>query len=157
MPINSSTFTEGLAQKDGRRQITETHVDHLGFRHVFTWFAANGVDPTPVMTGRVAGLLNQLRDAEIDKNVAAIKFDGSLAVYTLDYSTVDENFAALRLAYQDASRVEAIMMGDFLSARTDAQLRNLFGYTQTQVNNLRTNKLTPAASAAATIRATTGA
>jgi hypothetical protein len=157
MPINSSTFVQGLAQKDGRRLVTEKHVDHLGLTYTYTWLAPDGVDPTATVNGRVAGLLAQLTEAEINKNVANILFDGSLAVYTLDYSTVDQNFAALREAYKTATRVEAIMAGDFLQARTNAQLQNLFGMNNTQVNNLRNTKLIPAANAAASIRAATGA
>jgi hypothetical protein len=63
----------------------------------------------------------------------------------------------LRSGYQSATRIEAIFAGDFLASLTDTQLRNLFGMTQGEVTTLRTNKLTPAANAAATIRATTGA
>jgi hypothetical protein len=64
---------------------------------------------------------------------------------------------ALRAAYQDATRTEAIFTGDFLGSLTDAQLRNAFGITQAQVTTLRTNKLVPAENAANTIRATSGA
>jgi hypothetical protein len=157
MPIVSSTFVESLAQKDGRKYVTETHTDHLGLNWLFNWLANAGLDPQAAVTARGAALANQLRDAEIDANVAKIKFEGSLAAYTLNYSTATQNFAALREAYKTASKVEAIMIGDFLAARTDAQLQSLFGMTAAQVTTLRTNKLTPAANAAATIRATTGA
>jgi hypothetical protein len=157
MPINSSTFVQGLAQVDGRRQVTEKHVDHMNVAHIYSWLAAEGVDPTPVVAGRVAGLLAQLKDNEIERNLAVIKNDGQLAVTVLNYSTIDENFSVVRAYYLTATRVEAIFIGDFMSARTNAQLQSLFGMNNTQVNNLRTNKLTPAATAAATIRATTGA
>jgi hypothetical protein len=49
------------------------------------------------------------------------------------------------------------MIGDFLSTLTNAQLQTLFSMTSGQVTTLRSSKLTPAASAAATIRAATGA
>jgi hypothetical protein len=48
------------------------------------------------------------------------------------------------------------MIGDFLSSLTDGQLQTIFSMTAGQVTTLRSTKLTPAATAAATIRAATG-
>ncbi len=93
---------------------------------------------------------------EIERNIADVTANGSLATPVLVLSTAAANFAALRTAYQTATKVEAIMIGDFLSTLTDAQLQNAFSLTAGQVTTLRTNKLTPAASAAATIRAAAG-
>ncbi len=93
---------------------------------------------------------------EIERNVVDVTTNGSLATPVLILSTAAANFAALRAAYQTSTKVEAIMIGDFLSTLTDAQLQTAFSLTAGQVTTLRTNKLTPAASAAATIRAATG-
>lgn len=95
--------------------------------------------------------------AEIDRNLQQIKSLGSLAAVTLVASTAAQNASALRAAYATASKLEAIMIGDYLSTLTDTQLQNAFGLTPTQVTNLRTNKLTPAASTASTIRSAVGA
>ena len=157
MPITSSVLTQESAQADGRRWIEEVHTDHLGLRHVYRWLAAVGADANAVMAARVARILEQLEAAEIEANVSAVLARGSEAVTSLDYSTAAQNFAVLRVAYQTATRVQAVMIGDFLSSLTDAQLRTAFSMTQTQVNNLRANKLTPAANLATSIRATTGA
>ncbi len=96
-------------------------------------------------------------EREIERNIQDVTTNGSLATPVLILSTAAANFAALRTAYLTATKVEAIMMGDFLSTLTDGQLQTAFGLTAGQVTTLRTNKLTPAASAASTIRATTGA
>jgi hypothetical protein len=157
MPINSSTFVEGLPQKDGRRTVTERHTDHLGVVHAFSWLTnLTTAQIQAAVTARATALLAELKAREIDTNVGLVKEDGSLAIYSLNHSTANENFVALREAYGTASRVEAVMIGDFLAARTDAQLRNLFGYTQAQVDTLRANKLTPAANTANAIRTAGG-
>lgn len=157
MPITSSTIAEVGAQRDGRRWVLERHIDHLGIEHVRHWLATAAEDLNVALAAYALRLLNELRDAEIGSNIAAILADGRLAVTSTNYSTGTENFAALRTAYQSATRTEAIFAGDFLASLTDAQLRNLFGFTQAEVTTLRTNKLTPATNAATTIRASTGA
>lgn len=157
MPIASSELTTEGVQADGRRWVEEIHTDHLGLRHVYRWLAAVGVDAAAVMASRVASILAGLEVNEIESNIAAVLADGSLAVTVTNYSTNAQNLAALRAAYQTATRGEAIMMGDFLGSLTDAQLRNVFSMTQAQVNSLRASKLTPATTAANTIRTSTGA
>lgn len=157
MPIVSSVLTQEGAQKDGRKWVEEVHTDHLGLRHVFRWLAAVGIDANAVMLARVARILEELEAREIAANITSVIANGSEASTSTDYSTAAANFAALRGAYQTSTRVEAIMIGDFLSSLSDAALRIAFGMTQAQVTTLRTNKLTPAANLAASIRAQTGA
>lgn len=157
MPIVSSAIQSDSAQKDGRRWIRELHTDHLGKAWGRVYLVDALFDAVSALSAYATQLASSLKQSEIDRNVQEIVAQGSLAQITLNWSTVDENFTALRGYYRTASQIEAIMAGDFLSARTDTQLKNLFGYTQTQVNNLRTNKLTPAAQAAASIRSAAGA
>ena len=95
----------------------------------------------------------------------AVKFFSekySLAVVTKpeDLAAFDVVFFSLhcfRDFYRVATQTQAVMIGDYLAARTDAQLQVAFGLTAAQVTALRSSKLTPAATAAATVRATTGA
>ena len=132
------------------------HTDHLGAKHERSYLVDAIYDVIAALAVYATQLAANLKQAEISGNIARIVTKGSLAVTILDHSTVDENFAVLRTYYKTATELEAIMSGDFLSARTDAQLKNLFGYNQAQVDNLRTTKLTPAAQAAAEIRAAAG-
>jgi hypothetical protein len=157
MPITSSTIAEVGTQRDGRRWVLERHVDHLGIEHVRHWLAQAADDLDSALAAYALRLLEELRDREIGHNVAAVMSDGRLAVTTTIYSTAMQNINALRAAYQSATRTEAIFVGDFLGSLTDAQLRNAFDITQGQVTTLRTNKLTPAETAATTIRAASGA
>jgi hypothetical protein len=157
LPIISSIIADVSPQRDARRWVRELHTDHLGVQYVRTWLAQLADDLNAAISAYAAQLLSDIRDAEIARNVAAVLADGRSAVTSTNYSTAAQNFAALRTAYQNATRTEAIFIGDFLGSLSDVQLQAAFGMTAGQVTTLRTNKLTPATNAATTIRATTGA
>jgi hypothetical protein len=118
--------------------------------------AALKLNVAAVMTARVVVLNAALVVDEIADNIAGVQSMGSLATVIRQHSTVAQNARALREAYQNATRLDAIMIGDYLSGLTDGQLQTAFGLTAPQVTTLRTNKLTPAASQAAAIRSAAG-
>lgn len=64
MSIVSSTHTVGHAQIDGRRQVIETHVDHLGVAHVASYLASVGTDYAAVMSARATQIEADLAEAE---------------------------------------------------------------------------------------------
>ena len=113
-------------------------------------------DASSAMLARASQLYADKIQGEIDSNVNDITLRGSLASPTIKYSTVAANAAALREAYRSSTRTEAVMIGDYLNTLTNAQLQAAFGLTAGQVSTLRTNKLAPAATLAASIRASTG-
>lgn len=156
MPIVSSSVSSEGTQRDGRRWVHEAHTDHLGFVHARAYLAANGENVQENLAAYAVLIEARLTANEIAANVASVVAFGSQATTVLNYSGAAANFAALRVAYQTATRIEAVMIGDFLSSLTDANLRNAFNMTAQQVTNLRSAKLTPAANLAASIRATTG-
>lgn len=156
MAIVSSVLIERSPQHDGRFWAAERHTDQLGQTYEFRYLADAATDATAVMNARVPSINAELTAREIAANIAAVLADGSLAATTLNYSTMAANFAALRASYATMTRVDAIMTGDFLSSLTNAQLMAAFGLTAPQVVTLRANRLTPAAAAAATIRASAG-
>lgn len=157
MSIVSSVIAANDVQRDGRRWVREHHTDHTGAITPHTYLAGAADDINAAMAAYAALLVGMLREAEIARNIVAILADGRNAVTTTVHSTAAENFAELRARYLTMTRVEAIFAGDFLGSLTNAQLQTAFGMTSGQVTTLRTNKLTPAQSAATTIRATTGA
>jgi hypothetical protein len=157
MSIVSSETVSTSVQRDGRRRVEERHVDHLGVEHTRSWLAEAADNLAAALAAHAVTLVEVLRQREITSNIADILVNGSLATVTFQHSTAAENRSELRETYRTATRTEAIFIGDFLSSQTNATLQTLFNMTNTQVNTLRTNKLTPAASAAATIRAATGA
>jgi hypothetical protein len=157
MTIASSETVSVSVQADGRRYVLEHHTDHLGVVHPRTWLAGAADNLAAALAAYATNFTEALRQREIGENIASVMLNGSTATTTFQHSTAAENRTALRAAYLTATRTEAIMIGDFLASQTNAVLQTLFSMTNTQVNTLRTNKLTPAANAAATIRAATGA
>lgn len=157
MSIVSSELIDHSPQIDNRFWSGERHIDQLGVVYEFRYLADQGTDATAAMTARVSLINAFLISNEIASNLSDVLANGSLAAPVLNYSTMTQNFAVFRAIYATLTKVEAIMAGDFLSSLTDGQLRTAFGITQGQVTTLRTNKLTPAIAAAATIRASTGA
>jgi len=157
MSIVSSVIAATDVQRDGRRWVRELHTDHVGVPYVRNYLAGALDDLNAALAAYAVILADNIKLAEIAANVAAVTANGLLATISMVYSTAAENRAAGRIAYQNATRTDAIMIGDFLSSLTDAQLQNIFNMPAGQVTTLRTNKLTPAATAAATIRAATGA
>jgi hypothetical protein len=140
--IVSSVIAADARQVDGRRAIAECHTDHRGLERWYRYTADAGVD---VVTLYIAA------------NLAAVATLGAQAAPAFNYSTVAQNVAALRAAYASATQQQAIFTGEYLGSLTDAQLQSAFGLTVAQVTTLRSSKLAPAASAAATIRAAAGA
>ncbi len=157
MPIVSSTITHDNVQTDGRRAIRERHIDQLGLEYIFNYLGAAVTDAAAVMAARVPGINASLIANEIVRNIVDVTANGSLASPTLVYSTAAANFSALRAAYLNMVREDAIMVGDYLNTLTDNQNATAFGITTGQAATLRTNKLAPAAALATSIRATVGA
>jgi hypothetical protein len=157
MTIVSSVTASDSPQKDGRRWIEDHFTDQTGKVYMQMILVAADFDAAADLPTRAANLDASLAASEIASNIDDVLTNGSLATPTLIYSTAAQNFAALRALYSSATQLQAIMAGDFLSTLTNGQLQTAFGLTAGQVTTLRTNKLTPAANAAATIRATTGA
>lgn len=156
MAIASSETVSIAPQADGRRYVLERHIDHLGVIHERTWLAGAADNLAAALSAYATTLLDILRDREIASNITDILANGSLATITLQHSTAAQNRSALRDAYRTATRVEAVMIGDYLNTLTNAQLATVFNITTQQAATLRTNKLEPAATTAAAIRAAAG-
>jgi hypothetical protein len=155
--IVSSTVVEDNPQRDTRRAIRERHLDSVGREYLVCYLALASFDAAAACAARAAQILADAGAAETAANIGAVTTLGSLAQPTFVYSTVAANVVALRAAYLIATQLQAVMIGEYLSTLTDAQLMSAFGLTQPQVTTLRSSKLTPAANIAANIRATTGA
>ena len=139
------------------REVVFTLTDDIGLVHgPSVEFRPAAEDVPTFLAAQVAATAIALRDAEIADNVSDVLAQGSLAAPTLRYSTAAQNFAALRLAYQTATHIQAVMIGDFLDTLSSAALQIAFGMTAGQVTTLKTTKLTPAATLAASIRANAG-
>jgi hypothetical protein len=156
MSIVSSIIAATDTQKDGRKWIRELHTDQVGVQYVRTYLAGGADDTAAALAAYAVILAANITASEIAANLSAVLTAGSLAVPTFVYSTQSANLTALRAAYLISTRTEAIMIGDFLSSLTDGQLQTIFAMSAGQVTTLRSNKLTPAATLAASIRSAVG-
>ena len=156
MSIVSSIIADTAVQIDGRKWVRETHTDNIGLKWERNYLAGALDDLNAALAAYAVILAANITAQEIASNLSAVLANGSLAVPTFVYSTQSANLTALRAAYTTATRNDAIMIGDFLSSLTDGQLQTIFSMSAGQVTTLRSNKLTPAATLAASIRSATG-
>lgn len=119
--------------------------------------AADGQDVAAFLDTLKAGREAGREAAEIRRNINEVTTLGRFATPTFIASNATQNAAALRAEFANATRTEAIMIGDYLNTLTNAQIANAFEITTGQASTLRTNKLAPAAALADSIRASTGA
>ena len=157
MTIVTSTIISQTPQADGRIAVREQFVDQLGNIFDRFYLALPTDNLSAILASNAIDLAAQQAASEIANNINQIFTNGSLAVTTFNYSTQAANFAALRAAFLTATRQDAIMVGDFFNSLTSAQLQAAFSISAAQVTTLKTNKLTPAATLAASIRANVGA
>lgn len=138
MSIVSSNFTVGVAQRDGRKYVTEVHTDNVGIPHIVEYLAMANADFTAIMNARAIIIAAQLINDEIDATLAA---DNAPA---LKYATLVQLGAVFRQRYQALSGLELAKLARWIIKRvqegtfTDAQVRNFFNLTVTQYNALKT-------------------
>jgi len=157
MTIVSSIVSQQSQQKDGRIWVFETHTDQLGVSYFVIWLCPVGTSVTSLLTIHANNIWNNLVINEIANNLKQVSTLGLNAVVTFNYSTVAANIAALRAAYLTATQDQVIFTGEYLNSLSSAQLQSAFGLTAGQVTTLQTTKLQPAATIAASIRASQGA
>lgn len=156
MSIVTSVILSDYPQRDGRRSIHERHTDHTGVSYDVHYVGPNALDVQAAMATGAQRLAAYLARSEVSSNIRRVIADGRFAVVRVIHSTTAQNIAALRSEYREASRETSVMIGDFLSSLTDTQLRSIFNMTQAQVDSLRTNRLTPAAALADSLRSSGG-
>ena len=138
MSIVNSTFTpDAHLQRDGKRHVTERHVDHLGVEHLFVYKAAADADYAAIMAARVPRIEAALAESEF---LEAIEVEGWKP---LQHQTGAEFSARFRARYKDASRVECAKLAKWIMDRIDAgdftetAVRNAFGLTAGQWTTLK--------------------
>ena len=137
--ITQSTIVEDAPQKDGRRWITERHIDNSGAARLVTYLAPAAADATTTMTGRVATVVAEIEELEIQENMARALGDGPIDV-RLIYTTAAQNRARLRQIYQTAKGWQVVRLGWYINSLglTDPQLSALFGVSGAQLTALKT-------------------
>lgn len=142
MSIVQSTFTpDAHLQRDGKRHVTERHLDHLGVEHLFVYKADANADYAAIMAARVPRIEAALAESEF---LEAIEFDGWKP---LQHQTGTQFAARFRARYKDASKVECAKLSKWIMDRIDAgdftegAVRNAFGLTAGRWTTLK-GKLT---------------
>lgn len=125
--ILTTNLEMGVTQLDGRAEVTETHVDQLGARHVFVYLSADSnATRTNTMIARVVTLEPALRVDEINRILS-----GALPP-TQNHSTKQQLLDEFRERYRIAVGVETGRLAKWLLDRQDAgdwndtQLANAF-------------------------------
>lgn len=155
--VTLSVYALDPVQRDGRAYCTNTHTLSDGSSYAAIYLAPVGHDYAAHLAAAAIQLLLDLATTETTNNLELIDHYGSISAVTFALSTAAQTVSAVRAAYRNALRTQAVMLGDYLAAQTDAALQTAFAMTATQVTTLRTNRLTGAVTRAAAIRAETGA
>jgi hypothetical protein len=154
-----ATITNSVAvqspQKDGRVWVHEIFTDSLGVAYDIFYLAPNATGVAAQLAADAITVLANAVANEIATNINNATLYGSLATFTFNYSTIPQNYAALRAVYATFTQTQVIMVGDALNGATAAQLETAFGITPTQESALKT-QLTSFAAQAAAIRAAVG-
>lgn len=140
MAIVSSTIVEDAAQRDGRRHITERHVDHAGLIHFVRYIAERLANVSEAMAARVASIEAEMKSRELERAIQRALLDGPAIQPNLNWSTNTEFGLALREFYKTSTQRDACRIGWYVSQfnLTDNQLRTFFGLTAGQVSAART-------------------
>lgn len=154
--VTDSTYVAATPQPDGRCWVMEKITLSTGALIVRFYLAPVGTDKAAHLSGLANGVLDELAQNEINANVLLAATLGSAATLSFVYSAATDNAAAIRVAWQSAVKIEAIMLADYLGSLSNAVLVVVFGFTLAQVLALRTNVLTGAASVANAIRNAAG-
>lgn len=124
--VTLSVILSEQVQRDGRIWVIEQHTDNIGVLHQVIYLASVNDNLATALATHATNLAASLKAGEIAVNVAAAEQFGSLAVYSLNYSTQAENDLALRQVFLTATGLIAVNLGDFLRTIGTARLTVAF-------------------------------
>lgn len=129
MAIVSSQIIEDVPQIDGRRHVTERHVDHVGLVHFWRYLAEQLADVSAAMSARVAAVESRLKRREIERVISLILDDDYTGIPATHWNTNAEVGLAIRAYYQQSTDGEAIRIGWYINSLglNDNQLKAFFG------------------------------
>ena len=154
MPIVSSQVASDSPQIDGRRWITEQHLDQFGEDHPVSYMADAGFDAVDACAVRDAGISAQMAQAEIAANIQMGMTMGAAAIgqLTFNETTMTQNLQALAAQFSGATPTSIASMTAFMAALPGAELASVFNLTPDQIVALQSD----AATLTATIEAAAG-
>lgn len=135
--IVSSSHTLGPVQRDGRRYVSEDHVDNIGKHWLHEYLAVANADYNANRISWMQKLTDLLVAAEIR---AALTVDENP---NLIYATKAQFVPVLREAYRTSTKEESARLATWVLNRIDSgyvtenQVQNAFGLTAGQWSNLK--------------------
>jgi len=142
MAIVSSSHVLGTVQKDGRRYVTEDHVDQLSRHHLVEYLAASDADYTAIRMARATAIGLRLIAQEID---SALRVN---ADPVLEYATKADFAPVMREAYRSESQEQCAYLANWIINRvnggwiTETQVRNAFNLDAGQWATLKAKMIT---------------
>lgn len=156
--IASSVIVSTGVQKDGRIWVQEVHTDTLGtqYQHIYLALATDNQNAN--LAAYAVQLLANLVAAEIAQDLYLIETQGSNAVVTTVYCTLDQIMQQARPLFAIVTGVIAVNLGDWFNMRSFVELQNAFGFINvSQYNTFKAQWFTPNANLATSVRTATGA
>jgi len=134
MALTSSYVVEH-AQSDGRKWVREKHVDAFAREHFLTYLSTDAMDRDAILASHGTNLEENLKQQDFQK---CLEFD----TVSTEYASNTEIAAYVRERYRNGPPEEVVKIARWIRRRiasgqfTETQVRNVFGLTITQWNNL---------------------
>lgn len=135
--ILTSTFSVGVAQRDGRAYVQEVHTDQFDVAWPYEYLAAVNADYAALLSQHAAAVKAAIETLEIN---AELQLGAPL---TLKYTTKAQLGNTFRARYQVATKDEACRLAKWLLDHidagdfTDAQVQGFFGLTAGQYTSMK--------------------
>ena len=126
MAIVSSVLIDTSPQIDHRFWSGERHTDQLGVVYIYRSLLAAGTNATTVMTNRIPSINALIIANETSANLTSVETLGSSATVTNNYVAQAAMDLAVRQAFQTATGITAILIGDYLRTLSVARLTVAF-------------------------------
>jgi len=137
MAIISSSYSLGPLHPDGRRYVTEDHVDQLSRHYLVEYLAVVGANYAAIQTARATAIGLELIEREI-RSILQIDADP-----ILEYATKSDLAPVLRDAYRNATKEQCAYLANWIINRvtsgwiTETQIRNAFSLDAGQWSTLK--------------------
>lgn len=138
--IISSIIVEDSPQADGRRQVRERHIDHIGCVQAIAYTAEVDVDINAVMIQRVPLLEQQAKDRELQSLEQKVLHgidpfpQNTAPIYN---TQVEWRQYILKRGLSNPDPVVFIYAAGMLDKITDIQLMGLLGISQNKCDEIR--------------------
>jgi hypothetical protein len=134
MALTSSYIVEH-AQKDGRKWVREKHIDAFDREHFRYYLSTDAMDRDAILAASAINIEEILKAGDFQK---CLEFD----TVSTEYASTAEIAAYVRERYKNGAPEEVVRIARWIRRRiasgqfTETQVRNVFGLTVTQWNNL---------------------